>query len=389
MKTLFNGRVITPYGVVPNSGLVVKGKTITRVFTGGDFEKTGELIDCRGNYISPGFIDIHLHGGGGVDVMDGTAQAIETIACTHARFGTTSFLPSTLSSSRDKVLKALDAIHAARIKRVKGANILGAHLEGNYFSMKQKGAQNPAYIIPPVKEEYEEILARTGDIRMVSCAPEIKGGLAFARDLSSRGILMSVAHSDATYEEFEQAMEAGFSHVTHIYNGNSWLTSPYYYCRIGVCEAALLMDNVTVEVIADGKHLPPKLLELIYKIKGADRMNLCTDAIRAAAMPEGEYELGGLPIVVEDGVGVLMDRSSFAGSVCTGDRAVRTMVQEANVPVVDAVKMMSATPARLIGVYGEKGSLAEGKDADINIFDDNINILGTLIEGEFFNKPVL
>lgn len=198
---------------------------------------------------------------------------------------------------------------------------------------------------------------------------------------------MSVAHSDATYEEFEKALEAGFSHVTHIYNGNSWLSSPYYYCQIGVCESALLMDEVAVEVIADGKHLPPKLLELIYKIKGAEQMNLCTDAIRAAAMPEGEYELGGMKVIVEDGVAALADRSSFAGSVCTGDRAIRTMYKLANVPLIDAVKMMTSTPAKLINIYKTKGSISVGKDADINVFDEDINILYTLIEGDvFINK---
>ena len=204
-----------------------------------------------------------------------------------------------------------------------GAEILGIHLEGNYFSQKQRGAQNPAYIYPPVKAEYEEILERAGCVAhgVRRAGGKSKTPWTSGRDLTARGIVMSIGHSDATYPDVLRAINAGYSHVTHIYNGNSWLNSPYYYCQIGVCEAGL-HHELTVEAIADGRHLPPQLLQLIYKIKGPDKMHLCTDACCAADMPEGKYSLGGLPCMVEDSVAMLTDRSSFAGSVATANRLV-------------------------------------------------------------------
>jgi N-acetylglucosamine-6-phosphate deacetylase len=253
--------------------------------------------------------------------------------------------------------------------------------------MAFKGAQDPKYIFPPTRENYEPIVSSVSNIKMISAAPELENAYEFAKEMASRGILMSCAHSNATYEEFARGIENGFTHITHIYNGNSLIASPFFYCHIGVSETALLYDHVTVEVISDGKHLPKELLRLIYKIKGPDFMNLCTDAMRAADMPPGVYMLGGLEAMVDDGVAFLTDRSSFAGSVCTGDRAVRTAYQ-AGIPLQDAVKMMTATPARLINVYDRVGSVSKGKAADINLFDENIQIKYTLIDGEVYNDNI-
>lgn len=384
-KILCNARVVL-YDRIMDGGIEVEGGKITRIFKNDDYRQDGEKIDCRGHYLSPGFIDIHLHGGGGSDVMDATPQAIDTIIRTHAKYGTTAFLPSTLSSTKENVIKALVNLEKVQNSRKSGPKILGAHLEGNFFSVNQKGAQDPAFIFPPTKENYLPIISCVSNIKMISCAPELENACEFAVAMKKKGIVMSAAHSDANYDEFEKGVEYGFKHVTHLFNGSSILKSPNYYSRIGMSESALLFDDVVVEVIGDGKHVPKELLRLIYKIKGADGMNLCTDAMCAAGMPEGRYFLGALEVAVEDGVAALLDKTSFAGSVCTTNRAVRTMYKEVGAPLYDAVRMMSATPAKVLGLFDEMGSITVGKTADINVFDDEINIKYTLVDGEVYNN---
>ena len=270
MRTVLNhAKVILSDGII-NGGIEIENGLISRIFESDNTNINDEGIDCCGCYLSPGFIDIHLHGGGGRDFMDATEQSVDTILRTHARHGTTAFLPTTLSAKREDVVAALKMISQVQHTRNDGPKILGAHIEGNFFSMQQKGAQDPRYIYAPTKENYEPLIFAVQNIKRVSCAPELENALNFADEMVKKGVVMSAAHSNATYDEFVRAVEHGFMHVTHIYNGNSWLHNPYYYCQIGLCEAALLLDEVSVEVIADGKHLPKELLRLIYKIKGAD-----------------------------------------------------------------------------------------------------------------------
>jgi N-acetylglucosamine-6-phosphate deacetylase len=368
MKRVFkNAKVILPDRIIQGY-VVTEGNLITGVESGNPVEGVAQVIDCNGLYLSPGFIDLHVHGGGGADFMDGKEESVRRILETHGKYGTTAMLPTTIET----VQKDWEG----------GPRILGAHLEGNFFSMAQKGAQNPKYIIPPIKDNYEPIINAVSNIKRVSCAPEVENALNFARELSRRGILVSVAHSNAGYEEFLAGVNNGFSHVTHIFNGLSHVHSPNYYCQVGVSESALLLDEVCVEVIADGKHVPKELLKLIYRIKGAERMHMCTDAMCAADMPEGEYELGGLKVVVKDQVAALKSGDSFAGSVCTTDRLVRTMYRIACVPLHDAVRMITVTPAKLIGEYQRLGSIQPGKLADLNLFNDDIQVKYTLINGE-------
>jgi len=385
--TFKNAKLIFPHRIV-YGGIQVKGNKIHRIFEGEVVDNIGKVIDCKQMYLAPGFIDLHVHGGGGADFMDGDEAAVQTVLKAHGRHGTTSMLPTTLSSSREKVIRALQTIENAQNAWERGPRILGSHLEGNFFSMARKGAQDPAYIIPPTEENYLPLLEAVSNIKRISCAPEVENACNFAGKMSSKGILMSAAHSDAGYDDFLKGTENGFSHVTHLYNGSSYIHSPNYYCRIGICESALLLDDVSVEVIADGKHVPKELLRLIYKIKGSDKMNLCTDAMCAADMPDGNYKLGALDVFVEDEVAILTDRSSFAGSVCTGDRAVRTIYKMAELPLYEAVKMMTATPAKLIGEYDRIGSLTEGKLADFNIFDEDIRIKYTMIDGREYNNDL-
>ena len=387
-KALFNANLVLFDRIMYNAGIEITDGIISKIFSDCDYDENCHAIDCEGNYLSPGFIDIHVHGGGGSDFCDGTEDAVEKAIRTHAEYGTTSFLPTTLSLAQNQLITSLQMIEKVQKKRTVGnPRIFGSHMEGNFFSLQMKGAQDTKYFFPPTKENYMPLLSCVDNIKMISCAPELENGLEFAREMVKKGIIMSVAHSDATYEEYIRAIECGYNHVTHIYNGNSLIHDFKYYCKIGICEAALMFGNVFVEVIADGKHLPKELLRMIYQVKGADMMNLCTDAMGAVGMPEGTiFRLGELEAIVEDGVASLLDRSTFASSVCTSNRAVRTMYKDAGIPLYDAVKMMTATPARILGEFGDIGSITVGKVADINVFDEELNIKYTLIDGEEYNN---
>ncbi|MBL7698280.1 MAG: N-acetylglucosamine-6-phosphate deacetylase [Chitinophagaceae bacterium] len=383
---IFNGSIICPYRIIPRGTIVVTGETITAVVE-GDLDVPGAIeIDAQGNYISPGFIDIHVHGGGGHDFMDCNETAFLKIAETHARYGTTAMLPTTLSCERGELLTTLDIYKDAVRNNVHGAQFLGMHIEGPYFAMNQRGAQDPRYIRDPDPKEYRDIISRYDIIKRWSAAPELKGALTFAQYLKANNILPALAHTDATYEEVVKGFEHGYVLATHLYSGMSTITRRNAFRYAGALEASFLIEEMDVEVIADGRHVPAPLLQLALKMKGPGRIALITDAMRGAGMPEGESILGnkksGLKVIVEDGVAKMPDRTSFAGSVATADRLVRTMIQLADVPLSDAVRMATSTPARIIGAAEKKGSLAVGKDADIVIFDREISVKTTIIKGE-------
>jgi N-acetylglucosamine-6-phosphate deacetylase len=387
---IFNGQVITPHRIIPNGTVLVQDGIITAV-SETDIDVAGALeINARGQYVAPGFIDIHVHGGGGHDFMDGTEEAFLAIANTHARYGTTSLLPTTLTSGKEELLHTLDLYEQANRNNTQGAQFLGMHLEGPYFALSQRGAQDPRYIRNPDPAEYQEVIARSASITRWSAAPELPGAIAFGRYLRAHGILAAVAHTDAIYEEVLEAFENGYSLATHLYSGMSGVTRRNAFRYAGVIESAYLLDGMDVEIIADGVHLPAPLLKLVYKIKGAERTALITDAMRAAGMPPGPSILGskhnGLAVLIEDGVAKLPDRSSFAGSVATTDQLVRNMVVLAGVPLAEAVKMATATPARIIGVAGRKGTLAKGKDADIVIFNNDIAVRLTMVRGRVVHQ---
>ncbi|TDE12813.1 N-acetylglucosamine-6-phosphate deacetylase [Dyadobacter psychrotolerans] len=379
-----NGTIITPYRYIRNGTVLVENGKIVAVKEGDLDFPDATLIDAGGKYISPGFIDLHIHGGGGYDFMDGTEEAFLKIAEIHARYGTTAMVPTTLTSEKEDLLKTLDIYETANKHNLKGAQFLGMHLEGPYFALSQRGAQDPRYIRNPDPAEYEEVLAYSNSITRWSAAPELPGAITFGKRLHEKGILAAVAHTDAIYEEVLDAYENGYTLATHLYSAMSGVTRRNAFRFAGTIESAFLLD-MDVEIIADGVHLPAPLLKLIYKIKGADKTALITDAMRAAGMPEGESVLGplktGLKVIVEDGVAKLPDRSSFAGSVSTSDRLVRTMIQMADVSLLDAVRMITATPARIMKVENSKGSLVAGKDADIIIFDENIRVEKTFVGG--------
>jgi len=392
IRYILNGKVITPSRIIENGGLRMAGGEITHVFSGKGpmdyYDEAGAaVIDVKGDYVCPGFIDLHLHGGGGADFMDGTVEAIDTVCKAHAKGGSTSILATTLTSSDADLRSALEAFRKAEERHcpLPGSRPFGIHMEGPYFCDAQRGAQDPRYLKNPSPDHYEPLLEEYPEILRVSAAPELPGALELGRRLRLRGILASAGHTDATFEQIEEALDAGYTHMTHLYSGMSGVRRIMARRVAGAVEAGLLLDSLTVEIIADGVHLPPSLLRLIYKCKGPSKIALITDALRAAGMPEGEYKLGssedGQKIIVDEGVAWLPDRTAFAGSVALANRLVRNMVELAGAPLKEAVEMMSLTPARIIGMDSVTGSLDPGKRADVVILDDKLDVRMTIVAG--------
>lgn len=382
-----NGTLILPDKIVEDGFIICKEGKIAQIGTGQpELEQSDTVINAYGNYVSPGFIDIHTHGAGGHDFMDNTVEAFLGVAETHAKYGTTALVPTTVTSTWEELFETFNIYKEAKEKNKKGAAFLGLHLEGPYFSYNQKGAQDPKYLRNPLPEEYNAVLNATDDIIRWSMAPELPGALELGRLLYSKGILAAIGHTDAIYEETVEAYIAGFTHVTHLYSCMSSITRRNAYRYAGSVEAAYMMDDMSVEIIADGVHLPKALLQYVCKFKRNDRIALCTDSMRAAGMPDGEYILGskekGQWVIVEDGVAKLPDRSAFAGSVATADRLLRTMLNIAEVPLLDAVKMITLNPAEILHINKNKGSIETGKDADLVVFDKQIKVKATLTKGK-------
>ena len=387
---IINGKIITPYRVINGGVVCVENGTICEVSDHHvDFPDT-EVIDARGHYVSPGFIDLHTHGAGNCDFMDGTVEAFLKIAETHAQHGTTGLYATTVASTNEELFKTYAVYRQAKETNINGAAFLGFHLEGPYFAMGQKGAQDAKFIRNPHPDDYLEILDAVDSISRWSVAPELEGSKAFAETLAAHGILPAIAHSDAVYEEVLAAFDWGFRHITHLFSATSGITRRNCFRYAGINEAAYLIDGMTVEIIADGVHLPESLLKLIYKIKGPGKIALITDSMRAAGMPEGKSIIGSLAngqeVLIEDGVAKMPDRTCFAGSVATANRLVRTMLSLAGTPLPETIQMMTSTPAHIMGINRTKGSLAKGKDADVVIFDKDINIQMTMVNGKIVYK---
>lgn len=398
MLLIRNGRVITPMRAIDGGAVLVEGGTIQYV---GPQEAItapagAEVIDAGGAFVSPGFIETHLHGGGGGDVMGATPSDIITCAQAHARGGVTAMLPSTLAAPMEAIVRALEAIETVQSMEYTGATIVGAHLEGPYFNLAQAGAQNPEYIKHPSLEEFGPILDRFPFIRRVSAAPELPGALELGQELRRRGIVASIAHSDGTFDDVIKAVENGYTHATHMFSGMSGVRRINAYRISGIIEAVLAIDELTTELIADGHHLPPSLMKLVLKAKGLNQVCVTTDAMAAAGLKPGPYELFGLKVVVEDDVAPefevkrrpgnyvakLADRTAFASSVATMDQAVRTMTELVGLSVIDAVKMATLIPARIHGMAHERGMLSSGLAGDITIFDDHIQVQKTIVSGK-------
>lgn len=372
MKIIHNGRIILEDKVIENKAVVFDSK-IKSIIDEDEVKKYDcEKIDAQGNFISPGLIDIHIHGCKGSDTSDDNDTAIDVMSREVIKTGVTSFLPTSLTESRENITKILERVKT-RMEHSQGANILGCHLEGPFINVKHKGAQDERYIIPP---DFSLVENYTDVVRIISMAPELPGSMEFIDKCVENGIVVSIGHTDATYEQAVTAIKRGASHITHTYNA----MTPLHHRNPGVVGAAMLEDGVSCELIVDNKHIHPAAQRILLKMKGIDNITLITDAMRAAMMPNGEYLLGELNVYVKDGKAVLKD-GTLAGSILTLNVAVRNFMKNTGLPIYDVIKAASLNQAKLLKVDNAKGSIKVGKDADIIVFDDDINIKYTFING--------
>ncbi|MDO4740296.1 MAG: N-acetylglucosamine-6-phosphate deacetylase [Eubacteriales bacterium] len=382
-----NAKALLPDGI-KDVCVLTDGEKIEAIAGHIDAPADAYLIDAQGKYLSPGFVDIHVHGGGGAGSMDGSPEDILTMADAHARHGTTTVLPTTWAAPIAEQIAAMDCVKRAQEMEC-GAEIAGIHLEGPFLAPAQAGAQQPENLLIPAKADWRGLLEHWDGVRMMGVAPELEGAMELGEALAQRGIVASAAHTDATIDTMREAARHGFSDITHLYSGCSGMIRVNGYRVPGVIEAGLLLDEYTVQVIADGSHLPHDLLRLIYKCKGPEKIELITDGLEFAAteLAEGtEYtQKNGMRVVYEAGVMKLPSRQAFAGSVATLNRCVRTM-RQAGVPLCEAVRMATANPARRIGLGGRKGLLKEGFDADLVLFDEDIDVSFVMSRGKIIRN---
>lgn len=383
MYTLIKNVKLVQDGITP-CDILLKDGCIHEIRTPGG-EEPLLLLDGQGLYAAHGFIDMHVHGGGGYDFMDATEPAWQTAAALHLRHGTTAMVPTTVAASQDELEKVLAVYAACKSDTRIGPRLLGLHMEGPYLCPAQCGAQDTSCIRNPDPDEYKRIVRQCPDILRWTIAPELPGALEMSDFLCSHGIRPSIGHSSADYRQVAAAIAHGFRCVTHLYSAMSSITRVGGFRRTGIVESAYLFPQLTSELIADGCHLPAELLQMAYRFIGPDRLVLITDAMRAAGQESGESILGshnnGQKVIIEDGVAKLMDRSAFAGSVSTTDRLVRTMVKLARVPLPDAVKMITQTPAKVLGLEDRIGTIAPGRKADLVLFDEDIRIVAVIVNG--------
>ena len=364
-KQIINGRILTPQGWLEGGSVIVEDGKIAEVSNNNFAIEGAEIIDAKGCDIVPGGIEMHVHGGGGRDFMEGEEEAFRVAIDAHMQYGTTSIFPTLSSSTVPMIEKACET--CTKLMAEPNRPILGLHLEGPYFNPKQAGAQIPEWIKAPVKEEYEYLLEKWPCLKRWDEAPELEGSHEFIKCCCKHGVLPSIGHTRAKYDEVAAANELGMTHATHFYNAMPVVYKNREFKETGTVESIFALENMTVEMIADGIHVPPVMLRMIYQIKGVERTALITDALACAASKD---DTAFDPrVVLEDGVCKLADRSALAGSIATMDRLVRTCVQQAGIPMEDACRMISETPAKIMGVYDRKGSLEKGKDADIIFFD--------------------
>lgn len=385
MNTVFsNAKIILENEISEGKYLVVANGKIEGIYD--EMPKSfDKVFDCEGKYLSPGFVDIHIHGGGGFDFNDATIEAFEGTCSLHLKHGTTALCPTVVACSNEELSATISCYE--EFKGSEGApRMLGLHLEGPYLALSQSGAIDPEYIKPPKREEYLKFLDSTSGIKRITAAPEVEGVLEFGDELKKRGIIGSIGHSDAEYDDVKAATKHGFSHVTHLYSAMSMVHRKKAYRKLGVVESTYLLDGLTAEIIADGCHLPIELIELIIKNKGTDKICLITDAMRGAGQPNGTKTIlgsldNGQEVLIEDNVAFMPDMSCFAGSCCTADRCIRTLYKNMALPIYEVVKMMTQNPCKVMGAEN-LGKIEKGYFADLVIFDEDINVSAVFIGGE-------
>lgn len=382
-EQIINASIILPAGVLTGGVCCFENGIIDYVGT-QPRRDAHTVCDAGGGWLLPGFIDIHCHGGDGYDFMDAEPEQMEQIARFHLRHGTTTLVATTMTDRWPAIHGALDRF-AQLIASGRQLTLHGVHLEGPWLNPAQCGAQDVERMDTPAVYKLQELLERYPFIERISAAPELPGGFELGEYGKKAGLVMSVAHTDADFDQVVQAADSGYTLMTHLYSGMKLTVRKNSYRFAGAVEGALYDDRLFVELIADGRHLPPSLLKLVYKCKGVERVCLVTDAMRAVGMPEGSRtRLGsmeeGLDIIVEDSVAKVLDRSGFAGSVATTDRLLRVMHQDAGVELKDVSRMLSAVPARVMG-YEDRGTIETGKRADLVLLDQALQIKKIFLEG--------
>lgn len=376
MYAIINGKIIMPDEVIENKVLVFN-KQIVEI--SDEVPANHEVIDARGHYVSPGLIDVHVHGSCGADTMDQTVDAIQRISEGIVQNGVTSFLPTTMTMSSEDIYGALDVIRECMDKELNGAKVMGAHMEGPFINVIYKGAQPEQYIIKPSFKFIEDY---TDVIKLVSYAPEMDEGYTFTKEVKEKtDITLSIGHTNATYNQAMEAINHGVTHVTHLFNA----MTPLNHREPGVVGAALTSDCYC-EMIADKIHINKSLFQFVLDNKGKNKVVLITDSMRAGCMKDGKYDLGGQDVYVKDGAARL-ESGNLAGSVLTLNKAVYNFLQHTNVTINEAIHMATSNPAKSIGIDAHKGSLEIGKDADIAIFDEEMNCHLAISEGRIiFNQ---
>ena len=379
-RVIINARVVTPKEITALSNVWLQDGQIERIDreTIASTNEEYEIIDAEGHLLIPGMIDVHIHGANGFDMMDGTEESILEVSRTCALTGCTSFLVTSVTSSIEDLMSMIHNIKQV-IGREPGAKIAGIHLEGPYLNVKRKGMQNEHYLRHPNIDEMKEIL-KEGEslIKMVTIAPELPGGIEMVQYLKEQGIIVSIAHSDATYEEAKHAFATGASHVTHCFNG----MRPIHHRDPGLVVAAFEEPHVSLQAIVDHVHLHPAIVRLMHRIKGAEGVVLITDALQAMYMGDGHYEFGGQQVTVLDGEARLAD-GTLASSTVTMNEALRKTV-ESGIPLLDAVHMASITPANILGLQ-KKGRISPQTDADLVLMDPEYQVLWTMIDGQIYS----
>lgn len=383
LKQIINGRILTPQGWLDGGSVIIDGNKI-RVVSNIDLHVVdAEIVDAKGCYVVPGGIDMHAHGGGGHDFVEGSEEAFRAAVNAHVKHGTTSIFP-TLSSSTVPMIEAACKTCETLMAEA-DSPVLGLHIEGPYLNPKQAAAQNPEWLKVPDASEYEPLLEKYACIKRWDEAPELPGSVEFISSCRKHGVLSALSCTRATYSAVEAGHNAGLSHAAHFYNAMPVVYKEHEFKVPGTVESVFALQDMTVEVIADGKHLPPVMLRVVYQVKGVEKTALITDSLAYAA---SDGNVASEPdVILEDGVCKVADHSALAGSIATMDTLIRTCVLKANIPMEDACRMASETPAKIMGVFNRKGSIEEGKDADIMMFDENINLTYVMQMGnEVTNK---
>lgn len=382
-----NGNLVTPTATVRSDIRISDG----RIVEIGNCLSDNETFDAEGLYVCPGLVDIHTHGGFGGDFMDSNEEAIGRVLDFHSKYGTTSLLATTVTAPVDRIEKMIKTVRKYRDDgKDRSCRILGIHLEGPYLSLKNKGAQSEKYLKIPSRDSFDFILRNKDIIKTVTLSPELEGACEMTRQLRKSGIVVCGGHDDGERRKILPVIEAGLSHCTHLWCAMSTVAIRDGIRDIGLFELGLLDDRLTVELIADGHHITPEMVKLVYKCKGADKICLVSDSLRAGGMPQDGriYTLGderdetAQRFVVSDGVAKLPDHSRFAGSIQPISQMVKNIVLGTDIPLFEAIRMASLNPARVIGLDGEVGSIEVGKRADICIMDKELNVVGTMVGGK-------